>query len=118
MRRKRKTIPSLLHRQRRYGRVRVQIPFPSGIIKTASGSSAVERKMRAREEIERKIEEKSRRDKPGGKCCHRGDNTGDGTVSRIYPAKVNRVSETHKSIGKKRSNKVRIEFAVNVKGKR
>lgn len=34
---------------------RVQIPFPSGIIKTANGSSAVERKIR--EEIERKIEE-------------------------------------------------------------
>jgi len=91
---------------------RVQIPFPSGIIKTASGSSAIERK------IERKIEEKRRRDKPDGKCSHRGDNTEDGTVSRIYPAKVNRVSGTHKSIGKKRSNKVRIEFAVNVKGKR
>jgi len=94
----------------------VQIPFPSGIIKTASGSSAVERKIR--EEIERKIEEKSRRDKPGGKCGHTGDNTEDGTVSRIYPAKVNRVNGTHKSIGKKRSNKVRIEFAVNVRGKR
>lgn len=40
----------------------------------------------------------------------------DEAVSRIYPAKVNRVSETHKGIGKKRSNKVRIEFAV--KGKR
>lgn len=58
------------------------------------------------------------RDKPGGKCGHRRDNTEDGTVSRIYPAKVNRVSGTHKSIGKKRSNKVRIEFVVNVKGKR
>lgn len=94
----------------------MQIPFPSGIIKTASGSGAVERKIR--EELERKIEEKSRRDKPGGKCGRRGDNTEDGAVSRIYPAKVNRVSGTHKSIGKKRGNKVRIEFAVNVKGKR
>lgn len=71
-----------------------------------------------REEIERKIEEEIRRDKPGGKCGHRGDNTEDGAGSHIYPAKVNRVSGTHKSIGKKRSNKVRIEFAVNVKGKR
>lgn len=94
----------------------MQIPFPSGIIKTTSGSSALER--RIREEIERKIEEKNWRDKPGGKCGHRGDNTEDGTVSRIYSAKVNRVSGTHKSIGKKRSNKERIEFAVNVKGKR
>lgn len=80
-------------------------------------STAVERKIR--EEIERKIDERSRRDKPGGKCGHRGDNTEDGTAFLAFtPTKVNRVSGTHKSIGKKRSNKVRIEFAVNVKGKR
>lgn len=36
----------------------------------------------------------------------------------FHSTEVNRVSGTHRGIGKKRSNKVRIEFAVNVKGKR
>lgn len=59
-------LPSLLHRQRGYARVR--IPFPSGIIKTAGGG-AVERKGYRSEEIERKIEEQSRRENPAGNAA-------------------------------------------------
>lgn len=60
------------------------------------------------------------RDKPGGKCGHIEETILQKTEQFLAftPAKVNRVSGTHKSIGKKRSNKERIEFAVNVKEKR
>lgn len=71
-----------------------------------------------REKREREKEPTLGGGKPNGKCGRGRDNTEDEAVSRIYPAKVNRVSGTHKGIRKKRSNKVRIEFAVNVKGKR
>lgn len=101
---------------RGYGRV--QIPFPSGIIKIANGGAAVERKIR--EEIERKIDERSRRGgiNPAGDAATEETIQKTGPFLAFTPTKVNRVSGTHKSIGKKRNNKVRIEFAVNVRGKR
>lgn len=80
----------------------VQIPFPSGIIKTASGGMPWRGRYALRGDRTKNRKVESRKNPEGNAAAavtERGDNTEDGAVPRVYPAKVNRVSGTHKGIG-------------------